>query len=80
MSEVDMVSHPPHYTSSEAYLTCQYCDASSSIECIDVTSHMGFLEGNIIKYVWRHKLKGGIESLKKARWYLDYLIKQLEEK
>lgn len=27
--------------------------------------------GNVLKYLWRHKEKGGTESLLKARWYLD---------
>jgi hypothetical protein len=33
-----------------------------------------FIEGNIIKYVMRHKDKNGIEDLKKARHYIDLLI------
>ncbi len=40
---------------------------------------MDFLEGNIIKYVTRYKDKNGIEDLKKAKWYLDKLIKQKEK-
>ena len=34
----------------------------------------GFLDGNVIKYVARYRLKGGVEDLKKARHYLDKLI------
>jgi hypothetical protein len=34
----------------------------------------GFLEGNVIKYLWRWREKNGLEDLKKARWYLDRLI------
>jgi Protein of unknwon function (DUF3310) len=33
-----------------------------------------FIEGNIIKYVLRHKYKNKLEDLKKARHYLDLLI------
>jgi hypothetical protein len=33
-----------------------------------------FIEGNIIKYVMRHKDKNGVEDLKKARHYIDLLI------
>ena len=36
--------------------------------------HMGFAEGNIIKYVTRYKLKNEKEDLLKAKWYLDKLI------
>lgn len=35
---------------------------------------MGFLDGNVVKYIARWKEKGGIEDLKKARHYLDKLI------
>jgi len=35
---------------------------------------LGFFEGNIVKYVARHRKKGGILDLKKAKWYLDRLI------
>ena len=40
----------------------------------------GFLIGNIYKYIKRHKEKGGITDLEKARVYLDTLIKFEEEK
>lgn len=44
-----------------------------------ITSNgLGYLEGNVIKYVSRHKLKGGVEDLRKARHYLDKLI-EVEE-
>lgn len=34
----------------------------------------GFCKGNIIKYLWREKDKGGTDDLLKARWYLEQLI------
>jgi hypothetical protein len=33
-----------------------------------------FCAGNVIKYVWRYKKKGGVSDLKKAKWYLERLI------
>lgn len=64
----DMVNHPPHYT-------------VGGIECIEaieaqLTSeeYRGYLKGNIVKYIWRERNKGNIQSLKKAQWYLDRLI------
>jgi len=39
-----------------------------------VANKLGYLEGNIVKYVSRWKDKGGIEDLRKARHYLDKLI------
>ena len=71
----DNINHPAHY---EAY--------NGNIECIDAIkasmpwpNYMGFLKGNIMKYVWRYEEKGGIESLQKAEWYLKRLIKELNE-
>lgn len=37
-------------------------------------NNIPFIEGNIIKYVVRHKSKNGIEDLKKAKHYIDLLI------
>tara|TARA_R110000796_G_scaffold45318_3_gene109661 strand:- start:3 stop:269 length:267 start_codon:yes stop_codon:yes gene_type:complete len=34
---------------------------------------------NVIKYVSRYRNKNGIEDLKKARWYLDRQIQELEK-
>lgn len=65
----DAVNRPPHYT-------------AGGVECIDAleAATVG-LEGieavctaNAIKYLWRWKRKGGVEDLRKARWYLDRLI------
>ena len=66
----DPVNHPDHYT-------------NGSIECIDAIrsaltpeEFRGYLKGNIIKYVWRERIKGQNESLDKAGWYLTYLLMQ----
>ena len=47
-----------------------------AIEPIDVitANNLGFCEGNVIKYIARWKAKNGVEDLKKARWYIDFLI------
>jgi len=36
-------------------------------------NNLGFCEGNIIKYVCRHRKKNGIEDLRKAKHYLEIL-------
>ena len=61
------VNQPAHYT-------------GGSIECIDairaaltLEEFRGFCKGNVIKYTWRERIKGGDESLKKAEWYLKRL-------
>lgn len=37
-------------------------------------NQIGFVEGNVIKYVSRWRKKGGIDDLRKARHMLDILI------
>lgn len=47
-----------------------------SIQPFDVIIeyNLNFFEGNILKYLLRHREKNGIEDLKKAQHYLDVLI------
>ena len=64
----ELVNHPDHYNKGK-------------IEVIDAIQDWGldFIEGNVVKYVARSRHKSSrVGDLKKARWYLDYLIKQLE--
>ncbi len=58
-----------------------YC-AGFQIEPLDYIQKNGldFLEGNIIKYVSRYDMKGGVKDLEKARFYLDRLIEREKEK
>jgi hypothetical protein len=58
---------PNHYTKQ----------AIQPLEYI-IKNNLGFIAGNIIKYVTRYKYKDGIKDLKKARDYLDELIKYEE--
>lgn len=44
-----------------------------------IDQKMGFLDGNVIKYVARYKEKNGIEDLKKAKANLEKLIEVEEE-
>lgn len=39
-------------------------------------NNLGFCEGNVIKYVLRHKNKNGVEDLEKAKHYIEMLINQ----
>lgn len=45
-----------------------------------VQNDIAYLEGNIIKYVSRHKAKNGLNDLKKAQHYLEKLIEVEEAK
>jgi hypothetical protein len=64
----DPVNHPAHYT-------------QGGIECIEAIQaaltpeeFRGYCKGNVLKYVWREKHKQGTESLRKANWYMQWLI------
>jgi hypothetical protein len=39
-----------------------------------IKNNIGFVEGNIIKYVLRFKEKGGVQDLLKAKHYIELLI------
>lgn len=68
----DPVNRPAHYT-------------SGGIECIDAMQAAfgdeavkAFCLCNAFKHLWRHRNKNGVEDLKKARWYLNRLIREME--
>lgn len=75
-AEHDNVNHPAHYT-------------AGGIECIDAIAAAltcqadpmhAWLTGQVLKYMWRWPLKNGLEDLKKARFYLDRMIADVERK
>ena len=66
-SVFDTVTAPTHYT-------------SGAIECIDAIrsalteeEFRGYCKGNVLKYTWRERMKGGNEDLKKAKQYLEFM-------
>ena len=67
----DPVAQPDHYNKG----------AIEAIEAIKASMHpqeyKGYLKGNCLKYLWRYEYKNGIEDLRKARVYLEWLIKEV---
>lgn len=69
----DNINHPLRYTKGD-------------IECIDAikaatvgkTGIEAACVANVVKYLWRYEEKNGLEDVKKARWYLERLINELE--
>ena len=39
-----------------------------------IANGLPFLEGNVVKYVCRHREKGGVADLEKAKHYIEKLI------
>ena len=69
----DHVNHPNHY--------CQ-----GGIECIKAIEasmppdgFQDYCKGNVLKYIWRWRDKAGVEDLKKARVYLNWMIESAEK-
>ena len=39
-----------------------------------VANNLGYLEGNVVKYISRWRQKGGVDDLRKAKHYIEKLI------
>ena len=72
MSKPDNIN-PDHYKVG-GIETFDFITAKSSPDQI-----AGYCKGNILKYVSRADHKNGVEDLKKAKWYLDKLIKTFDD-
>ena len=62
---MDNIKNPPHY-------------ANHKIEPIDyiIANGLTYCEGNVVKYISRWRRKGGMEDLKKAKQYIDFMIEK----
>lgn len=73
----DMVNHPPHYM-SERGIECM----TAIKACVDgyvATPTIGWLAGQIIKYLWRAPFKGHFyQDLRKANYYMQEIMKEIE--
>lgn len=71
--EPDNINAPDHYTKG-GIETIDYIKAKLTPE-----EYEGYLKGNVLKYLSREHEKGGLDDLKKARVYLDWLIESRTE-
>jgi hypothetical protein len=71
--KVDVINKPEHYNKG----------GIEAIEAIEASmpsqEYKGYLKGNCLKYLWRYEDKNGVEDLRKARVYLEWLIKSMVE-
>jgi hypothetical protein len=71
----DVVNHPSHYCHG-GIETIDYMRAKLTDE-----QYIGYLKGNLIKYVSRAGLKHDeVEDIEKAQWYLNRLLDVLKTK
>ena len=72
-NHTDSINHPAHYTQGGVECIEAIAAAAIGLEGIEA-----YCTANAIKYLWRWKRKNGAEDLRKAVWYLEYLIRYLE--
>ena len=68
----DMVNSPIHYNKAGI-------ETIDALEAMLVGGFDYYLQGNIVKYLWRFRYKNGVEDLKKAQWYLNKLIEVYDD-
>lgn len=71
--DFDPVNKPIHYN-------------QGGIECISAIQasmtndqFAAYCKGNVMKYLWRYEQKNRGQDLRKAKWYLQRLIKVVEK-
>ena len=71
----DMVNHPSHYKAKNGMEVIDVIEAFTA----NLKGYEAIYTGKVIKYICRWKEKNGLEDLRKAQWYLNRLIKNIEE-
>ena len=71
----DMVNHPKHYKAKNGIEVIDVIEAFTA----NLKGYEAIYTGKVIKYICRWKEKNGLEDLRKAQWYLNRLIKNIEE-
>lgn len=72
----ETVNHPNHYMSETGLEAIDVIEAFT----FDLKGVEAFDTGNALKYLCRWKEKNGVEDLKKAKWYIDHLINNINSK
>ena len=73
---MERVNHPAHYQTSKGIEAIDVMEAFTE----DMKGSDAVLTATILKYLLRWKKKNGLEDLKKAKWYLERLIKNEDER
>lgn len=70
----ETVNHPAHYGGDTVYETIKVLKAWLTYD-----EYVGFLKGNVIKYLSRARKKNGTEDIAKAAWYQAELNRYVKE-
>ena len=70
--------NPGHY---QADVRARKLGGYVRIECADVIDALGLDHhtASALEYIWRHKRKGGITDLRKAKWRIERAIERAEQ-
>ena len=72
--DIDPVNKPIHY--NQAGIECiEAIEAMTENMSSKVAPHAA----NVLKYLWRHEYKNGLEDIDKAIWYLNRLRQRWTE-
>ena len=71
-----MINSPKHYQFMKGFEVFDVIQ--QAVRFLDLTGEEAYPYTQYLGYILRWKLKGGVEDLKKARWFLDKQIEQLE--
>lgn len=68
-NQADMVHNPSHYNVGK--IECIHAIEAA----LSTDEFRGYCKGNVLKYLWRERHKGGTVDLQKALWYLQEISK-----
>ena len=67
----DVVNSPSHYKQGERETIENIRDTMSS------EGYQGYCVGNVVKYLARYQFKNGLEDVRKAKKYIEFLEEEL---
>lgn len=57
------------------YYQAGKCTCGKILQTYDYVRHLPYADATAIKYVTRHRLKGGATDIRKAIWFLKAILK-----
>lgn len=70
----DASTHDPSHFTEQSQEDPHYKDMAIEPNDFITANNLGWCEGNIVKYICRHKLKGGADDIRKIIRYAEYIL------
>jgi len=58
-----------------AYYQAGKCTCGKTLQTYDYVRHLPYADATAIKYITRHREKGGVVDIRKAIWFLKAILK-----